>query len=161
MALTHPDKIANSLDLLVMRTIPALVSEYRHAYHYSFDRRDRPSLTVEEVEAGEGKRSARPASDPTGQIVVEQTHVRNVLRSSGKRIDTGVKKFSSILGELQTLFEDQEYAPLRGIMIPSTASQAQLRVANEAKRRRDIFDEIDRHERAIRELKDELRSLVA
>lgn len=161
MSIPNPDKIADHLDLLVAKVVPAIVKEYRHAHDYSFGRRDRV-VTPEEREVSTQVGKVKRTSDPTGEVVLEQESLRNTLRRIGKRVDRLVKDAQSIEGVLADVFEDPNaYEPLRNMQIADTASREQHRAAKEAQRRRELQEEINRHERAISSLRRELREGAA
>jgi hypothetical protein len=160
----HPDRIANSLELVAAKTIPAIIKEYEEAYRYGFDRRDREPISNEERAAEGHKGKSGLAGDPTGDIVIEQNHVRNVLRSVGKKLDHAAKDLVAIQTRLSDLFvpddEDDHYVPLRSLT-PGEDKKNPQPEATRNKRKREIVDEIERHRRAITELTRELHGGAA
>lgn len=161
-SIIHPDRIANSLELAADVTIPAIIAEYAEAYRYGFDRKDRPALQAEERAAEGHKGKSGLAGDPTGDTVVEQSHVRNVLRSVGKKLDHTVKDLRAIQGRLAELFaEEEDYVPLRSISLDDDKKKHAHQDSVKAKRKREIFEEISRHQKAIVELQRELHEGAA
>lgn len=163
MALTHPDKIANSLDLLGWKTIPALISEYRHAWQYRLDRKDRPALTdaEREVSTQVSHEHGGLASDPTGETVMEQAHVRNVLETVDRLVKEAINDLESSVGRLVGVFQsDDDYAPLQQYAIRSDAEKQSARQASSYQRKRAIEEEIERHQRSIVELRRQLTKVA-
>lgn len=159
----HPDRIANSLELLADKTIPAIITDYRDAYEYSFGRRDRGQPTDEEREASTEVSRVKRTADPTGEIVADQEHTRRILRRSGKKIDgltNAANSIASLLGEVFAT-EDDDYDPLVRMTIPDKVTRASVEEARRAKRKRDIAEDIERHRRAIAALERELRQGAA
>lgn len=162
MSAPTPHKISNSLDEL-RESIPEIKRLYKDAHEYSLDRPDQrrahrhtdPSLNVRR----------QPGSDPTGEIVVGQVWTRSTLDRVGRKVDHLKRDAKSIESTLQKLLEGQEdeFESLDELLtrrqptVIDEEKKKELNAAYEAQHRRELLEDIVRHEAALIELRRELR----
>ena len=165
-----PNEVPSVIDR-VIGDLRLLNREWGHASEYAYSPRDRGSRTAFkrlESDVVQGKHVRRGnASDPTGDIVVDQMGARRILRSAAGRVaglEATVKGIRSDLGGVFTSRDDEdEYEPLRSL----AAGEGQKGGHAEAeaiRRKRELVAELERakaeQQRAdarVRELEGEIR----
>ena len=166
---THPDSIELDLERIA-EDFPRIAAEYREAFRYGFDRRDRKGNHLDQTEGdhARGQDPERQAKvtvkglpgNPTLTVMVEQEWVRREVKAVGRLFDDLGKLVSTIDGRLGRIFhdpEDEDYEPTKRQPILGEAEKRLQRQGEAMKRKRDLQEEEKRLMQALIRVRREMK----